>query len=222
MTTATQAPVTGRPRKARLSTRDRVTVALMILIPTAVAATLVWVPAMATIVMSFFDWDGFGPFSEAKFVGMRWYTEAATIYLVLADHTSTSFPLTVSIRARAMPQVPAPRIPIRFITFVLRIRRAPVWRGVRPVCTFTGLYSSIVPESFCRVNYSAVLHKVSTCFSPISSIPCNFSKPFAFISKSCYSILVGFVGFSFFPLDFDPALRYMMCPPTCSVCLFKF
>ena len=80
MTTATKAPVTGRHRKARLSTRDRVTVALMILIPTAVAATLVWVPAMATIVMSFFDWDGFSPFSEAKFVGTRWYTEAATIY----------------------------------------------------------------------------------------------------------------------------------------------
>lgn len=80
MTAANQAPVTGRHRKARLSTRDRVTVALMILIPTAVAATLVWVPAMATIVMSFFDWDGFSPFSEAKFVGTRWYTEAATIY----------------------------------------------------------------------------------------------------------------------------------------------
>ena len=148
--------------------------------------------------------------------------ERLSISFSMADHTSTSFPLTVSIRARAMPQVPAPRIPIRFITFVLRIRRAPVWRGVRPVCTFTGLYSSIVPESFCRVNYSAVLHKVSTCFSSISSIPCNFSKPFAFISKSCYSILVGFVGFSFFPLDFDPALRYIMCPPTCPVCLFKF
>ena len=80
MTAATKAPVTGRHRKARMSTRDRVTVALMILIPTAVAATLVWVPAMATIVMSFFDWDGFSPFSEAKFVGTRWYTEAATIY----------------------------------------------------------------------------------------------------------------------------------------------
>lgn len=80
MTTATRAAVTGRHRKARMSTRDRVTVALMILIPTAIVATLVWVPAMATIVFSFFDWDGFGPFSEAKFVGTRWYTEAATIY----------------------------------------------------------------------------------------------------------------------------------------------
>ncbi|HMR21245.1 MAG TPA: sugar ABC transporter permease [Micropruina sp.] len=52
----------------------------MILIPTAIVATLVWLPAMATIVFSFFDWDGFGPFSEAKFVGTRWYTEATTIY----------------------------------------------------------------------------------------------------------------------------------------------
>jgi multiple sugar transport system permease protein len=63
-----------------MSTRDRVTVALMILIPTAIVATLVWLPALATIVFSFFDWDGFGPFSEAKFVGTRWYVEAATIY----------------------------------------------------------------------------------------------------------------------------------------------
>ena len=80
MTTATKAPVTGRHRKARMSTRDRVTVALMVLIPTSVVATLVWLPAMATIVFSFFDWDGFGPFTEAKFVGTRWYVEAATIY----------------------------------------------------------------------------------------------------------------------------------------------
>lgn len=80
MTTSTRTAVTGRHRKARMSTRDRVTVALMILIPTAIVATLVWLPAMATIVFSFFDWDGFGPFSEAKFVGTRWYTEAATIY----------------------------------------------------------------------------------------------------------------------------------------------
>ncbi len=80
MTTSTRTAVTGRHRKARMSTRDRVTVALMILIPTAIVATLVWLPAMATIVFSFFDWDGFGPFSEAKFVGTRWYTEATTIY----------------------------------------------------------------------------------------------------------------------------------------------
>lgn len=80
MTTATKATVTRGHRKARMSTRDRVTVALMVLIPTAVAAVLVWLPALASIVLSFFDWDGFGPISEAKFVGTKWYTDAATIY----------------------------------------------------------------------------------------------------------------------------------------------
>ena len=79
-TTTTKAAVTGRGRRIRMSTRDRVTVVLMVLIPTSVVATLVWLPAIATIVFSFFDWDGFGPFSEAKFVGTRWYVEAATIY----------------------------------------------------------------------------------------------------------------------------------------------
>ncbi|HOA58906.1 MAG TPA: sugar ABC transporter permease [Dermatophilaceae bacterium] len=63
-----------------MSTRDRVTVALMILVPTSVVAMLVWLPAIATIVLSFFDWDGFGPFTEAKFVGVKWYSDAATIY----------------------------------------------------------------------------------------------------------------------------------------------
>ena len=47
MTTTTKAAVTGRRRKTRMSTRDRVTVALMVLIPTSVVATLVWLPAMA-------------------------------------------------------------------------------------------------------------------------------------------------------------------------------
>ncbi|MFP5415449.1 MAG: carbohydrate ABC transporter permease [Actinomycetes bacterium] len=80
MTTATKTPARVGRRRARMTTRDRVTVALMVLIPSAVAAILVWLPAVATIVLSFFDWDGFGPFSEAEFVGARWYVEAATIY----------------------------------------------------------------------------------------------------------------------------------------------
>lgn len=64
----------------RLSTRDKVTVSLMMGIPTLVAASLVWLPAIASVVLSFFDWDGFGPLSEAEPVGLRWYEEAVTIY----------------------------------------------------------------------------------------------------------------------------------------------
>ena len=80
MTTQTKSTVTGKRQKPGMSTRDRVTVALMILVPTSVVAMLVWLPAIATIVLSFFDWDGFGPFTEAKFVGVKWYSDAATIY----------------------------------------------------------------------------------------------------------------------------------------------
>lgn len=70
----------GRGGAGKLSPRDKLTVFLMVAVPTLVAATLVWLPAIATVVLSFFNWDGFSPVSEAKPVGMRWYTEATTIY----------------------------------------------------------------------------------------------------------------------------------------------
>ncbi|HIW29804.1 MAG TPA: sugar ABC transporter permease, partial [Candidatus Luteococcus avicola] len=41
---------------------------------------LVWLPAIASVMLSFFNWDGFGPVTEAQPVGFRWYQEAATIY----------------------------------------------------------------------------------------------------------------------------------------------
>lgn len=77
---------TKKPRRARrhqerpLSRQDRVTVALMVIIPSLVVACLVWIPAIATVVLSFFNWDGYGPFTESDFVGGRWYQDAVTIY----------------------------------------------------------------------------------------------------------------------------------------------
>lgn len=73
----------AKPRRGKglkLSGRDRVTVVLMMLIPTLFAATLVWLPAIASVMLSFFNWDGIGPVTEAQPVGFRWYQEAATIY----------------------------------------------------------------------------------------------------------------------------------------------
>ena len=73
----------GRRRRRRgssLSSRDRTTVVLMMLVPTLFAAALVWLPAIASVVLSFFNWDGFSPLSEAAPVGGRWYKEAVTIY----------------------------------------------------------------------------------------------------------------------------------------------
>ena len=60
-------------------------------------------------------------------LGWTRVVERLSISCPSADHTSTSFPLTHSIRARAMPQVPAPRMPIfRFVTFLSSVsaRRA--------------------------------------------------------------------------------------------------
>ncbi|MTB71882.1 carbohydrate ABC transporter permease [Arsenicicoccus cauae] len=64
----------------RLSGRDRTTIALMVLIPTVVVVGLVWLPAIATVVLSFFDWDGLSPFSEAAPVGGQFYDEAVNTY----------------------------------------------------------------------------------------------------------------------------------------------
>jgi len=63
-----------------LSGGDRVTIALMVLVPTLVVVGLVWLPAIATVVLSVFDWDGLSPFSEAVPVGGQFYDEAVNTY----------------------------------------------------------------------------------------------------------------------------------------------
>jgi len=69
-----------RGRGARLSGRDKLTVFLMVAIPSIVVAGLVWLPAIETVVYSVFDWDGFTSFSKAPFVGGKFYNYAATTY----------------------------------------------------------------------------------------------------------------------------------------------
>ena len=69
-----------------------------------------------------------------------------------ADHTSTSLPLTVSIRARAMPQVPAPRIPILcFIVFCPPYAPGGSAPGPLPA-QGRGCSCSILHETSYRVN----------------------------------------------------------------------
>jgi multiple sugar transport system permease protein len=63
-----------------LSPVDRVVVALMIAVPTALVLWLVWVPAIGSVLLSFTDWDGIGPISSAKVIGLRNYHDVVTIY----------------------------------------------------------------------------------------------------------------------------------------------
>ena len=59
---------------------DRVVVGLMIAVPTFLVLWLVWVPAIGSVLLSFTNWDGIGPISSAKNVGLKNYTDVLTIY----------------------------------------------------------------------------------------------------------------------------------------------
>jgi len=83
--TAREVEVPARPRRRRrrvmrLSRGDRVVLTLMAGVPALVVVGLVWLPAAATVFLSFTNWDGFGPISGAKGVGWKNYHDVITIY----------------------------------------------------------------------------------------------------------------------------------------------
>jgi multiple sugar transport system permease protein len=59
---------------------DRVVVGLMIVVPTLLVLWLVWVPAIGSVLLSFTNWDGIGPITSAKNVGLKNYHDVLTIY----------------------------------------------------------------------------------------------------------------------------------------------
>jgi ABC-type sugar transport system permease subunit len=69
-----------KTRAVRLSGRDRVAIAVMLGIPTLVVGALIWFPTVASVVLSFTNWDGIGGVGTAKWVGTQNYREIATIY----------------------------------------------------------------------------------------------------------------------------------------------
>jgi ABC-type sugar transport system permease subunit len=69
-----------RKRAVRLSARDRITVGVMVGIPMLVVGGLIWFPTVASIVLSFTNWDGIGGITSAHWVGTQNYREIATIY----------------------------------------------------------------------------------------------------------------------------------------------
>ena len=63
-----------------LSPVDRVVVSVMIGVPTLLVLWLVVVPAVGSVLLSFTNWDGIGPISSAKVVGLQNYKDVLTIY----------------------------------------------------------------------------------------------------------------------------------------------
>ncbi|MFF4878802.1 MULTISPECIES: carbohydrate ABC transporter permease [unclassified Micromonospora] len=71
----------GRRRRLRLLSRtDRVVITLMVLVPLLLVTGFVWLPAVATVLLSGTNWDGIGPLNEIEFVGARNYSDVVNIY----------------------------------------------------------------------------------------------------------------------------------------------
>lgn len=71
----------GRGRRLRLLSRtDRVVITLMVLVPLLLVTGLVWLPAVATVLLSGTNWDGIGPISEIEWVGAKNYDDVVNIY----------------------------------------------------------------------------------------------------------------------------------------------
>ena len=64
----------------QLSTRDKVVVSFMFIEQTLIVLWLVWLPAIGSVLLSFTNWDGIGPLSGIKSVGLQNYRDIATIY----------------------------------------------------------------------------------------------------------------------------------------------
>jgi multiple sugar transport system permease protein len=69
-----------RKRAVRLSGRDRTALTLMAGIPALVVGAFIWFPTVASIALSFTNWDGIGSVFSAHWVGTQNYREIATIY----------------------------------------------------------------------------------------------------------------------------------------------
>jgi multiple sugar transport system permease protein/raffinose/stachyose/melibiose transport system permease protein len=69
-----------RRRRRLLTRRDKLVLTLMVGIPTLLHVGLVWVPALASVALSFARWDGIGGLDTIQWIGTRNYRQIFTIY----------------------------------------------------------------------------------------------------------------------------------------------
>jgi multiple sugar transport system permease protein len=67
-------------RAVRLSTGDRVALAVMVGIPLFLTGALIWFPTIASILLSFTNWDGIGGLHTIHWIGLTNYRQIVTIY----------------------------------------------------------------------------------------------------------------------------------------------
>ncbi|KAA2252124.1 sugar ABC transporter permease [Solihabitans fulvus] len=69
-----------RGRATALAGTDRLTLGLMLGIPTLLVLALIWGPALASVALSFTEWDGVGGLSDIRWVGLQNYADIFTTY----------------------------------------------------------------------------------------------------------------------------------------------
>lgn len=69
-----------RQRRRRLGVTDKIVVTLMVVIPAILVLWLVWLPALASVALSFGTWNGIGGLDRIQWVGFQNYHDVATIY----------------------------------------------------------------------------------------------------------------------------------------------
>jgi multiple sugar transport system permease protein len=72
-TGAVASPPPRRGRYSPLSRRDRLTLALMVGVPTFLVVTFIAIPTILSIVLSFTSWTGIGGLDSIQFVGLKNY-----------------------------------------------------------------------------------------------------------------------------------------------------
>jgi multiple sugar transport system permease protein len=74
-------PRASRKRRTRrLTGGDRTVVALMVAVPLLFVIVLVWLPAVASVLLSFTRWEGFGGLSTIDWIGLENYRNIVSIY----------------------------------------------------------------------------------------------------------------------------------------------
>jgi multiple sugar transport system permease protein len=74
-------PRASRKRRTRrLTGGDRTVVALMVAVPLLFVIVLVWLPAVASVLLSFTRWEGFGGLSTIDWIGVENYRNIFSIY----------------------------------------------------------------------------------------------------------------------------------------------
>ena len=69
-----------RRRYSLLTTRDKLTIAAMVAVPTFILVVFVLIPTVASIVLSFTSWNGIGGIGAIEFNGVDNYVDLVTVY----------------------------------------------------------------------------------------------------------------------------------------------